>query len=96
MPFLGDLLFELGAERVDRRKTIAPGVGAAGIENRPAVDEIAGVALVGCIAGSSGVLQQPSMMLMAVLGSQRVDTAQITSFISDGSMSSSTTMTKRP
>ena len=47
MPFLGDLLFELGAERVDRRKAVAPGVGAASIENRPAVDEIAGVALVG-------------------------------------------------
>ena len=46
MPFLGDRLFEFGAERVDRRKSIAPGVGAAGIENRPAVDEIAGVALI--------------------------------------------------
>src|SRR4029077_4631724 len=50
----------------------------------------------GCMAGSSGVLQQPSIMLMAVLGSQRVETAQRTSPKLDGSISSSTTTTKRP
>ena len=47
MPFFGHFLLEFGAERIDWRKAVAPGVGAAGVENRPAVDEVAGVALVG-------------------------------------------------
>src|SRR5258706_2962269 len=46
-PLFADLACQFGTERVDRRKAIAPRVGAAGVENRPAVDEIAGIALIG-------------------------------------------------
>ena len=96
LPLFADFLLQLGTQGIDRAGTVAPGVRTAGVEDRAAIDEIAGIALVRVHCRIEGVLQQPSMTLIAVLGSQRVDTAQITSFISDGSMSSSTTMTKRP
>src|SRR5258706_13132302 len=46
-PLFADLACQFRTERVDRRKAIAPRVGAAGVENRAAVDEIAGIALIG-------------------------------------------------
>src|SRR3970040_603780 len=46
-PLLGDLPLQLGAQRIDRRETIAPGVRPASVENRPAGNESSGVALVG-------------------------------------------------
>src|SRR4030095_8404520 len=45
-PLFADRTAQLRAERVDRRKTVTPGVRTAGVENRAAVDEVAGVALV--------------------------------------------------
>src|SRR5258706_6992226 len=46
-PLFADLACQFRTERVDWRKAVAPRVGAAGVENRPAVDEIAGIALIG-------------------------------------------------
>src|SRR5262245_49322340 len=46
-PFLAYFLLEPGAQGVDRRKAVAPGIGSAGIQYGAAVDEVAGVALIG-------------------------------------------------
>src|SRR4029450_10401914 len=48
------------------------------------------------MTGSSGPLQQRRRMSISCSGSQRVPIAQIKSSVFDGSLSSSTTTTKRP